>query len=106
MPDRETPLRLPPYLAFFGTLLLGPVHVVTPVVQVLHFPATMLGLLHIVAAVVFTAGQQRAVQRHGQGGLYTDVPTRLIDDGVFRYWQLIPPASQNTWLTSPLFAIN
>lgn len=86
MTDVETPPRLPPYLAFFGTvLLLGPVHLVTPGPQLLRFPATLVGLVAIAAGVVFAVGQQRAIERHGQGGMYTDVPSRLIDDGVFRY---------------------
>ncbi|PSK97848.1 protein-S-isoprenylcysteine O-methyltransferase Ste14 [Haloactinopolyspora alba] len=86
MDDAGQPSRLPPYLAFFGTLLLiGPVHLVTPGPQLLTFPATLAGLAVIAAGLVLAGGQQRAIGRHGQGGMYTDVPTRLIDDGVFRF---------------------
>lgn len=86
MNDVGSPSRIPPYLAFFGTLLLlGPVHLVTPGPQLLTFPATLAGLVPIAAAIPFAIGQQEAVQRHGQGGMYTDVPTRLIADGPFRF---------------------
>lgn len=77
---------IPPYLAFFATLLLiGPVHLLVPLVRVVPFPVGLVGLLVIAAGVPLAVGQQRAIARHGQGGMFTDVPSRLITDGPFRF---------------------
>ncbi len=86
MSEVESPPRIPPYLAFFGAvLLIGPVHLVTPGPRLLELPVSLIGLVPLAASVPFAVGQQRAVQQHGQGGMFTDVPTRLITSGVFRF---------------------
>lgn len=82
----DRPARVPPYAAFFATLLLlGPVHLLLPIVHVFRFPWSMFGVIGLVLAVPVASGQQSAFGRHRQGGMYTDVPTRLITDGPFRY---------------------
>lgn len=86
MPADPVPSKLPPYLAFFATLaLLAPVHFLVPIVTVLPFPYSLSGIVAMGLGLGLAVGQQRAIHRHGQGGMYTDVPTTLITDGPFRF---------------------
>src|SRR5690625_5210778 len=82
----ESPSRVPPYAAFFVSLVLIPItHTAIPLVNVIPFPWSMLGLAAIALAIPIAAAQQSAIARHQQGGMYIDVPTRLMTDGPYRF---------------------
>lgn len=84
---KTNPVAIPPYMAFFITMiLLAPVHLLLPNIEVWTFPYTIVaGPGLIFAAIALAVREQQAMQKHRQSGLYTAVPTKLIVDGPFRF---------------------